>query len=114
MLTRAGFSGRFADQPARRVAIVHAAGSSQSQELRPQDDARSADVRFRLDRRLVQFGALTPFQTRWLEDFPPERLIAGEFMLLDGLGAGFGLAHVSRRDERPPAESRVEAIDAAR
>lgn len=37
---------------------------------------------------LTQRGVLTPFQGRWIELFPPETLRAGDYVLLDGLGAG--------------------------
>lgn len=37
---------------------------------------------------LVQRGVLTPFQGRWLEQAPPESLVADDFVLLEGLGAG--------------------------
>ncbi len=37
---------------------------------------------------LTQRGVLTPFQGRWIENSPPETLRVGEYVLLDGLGAG--------------------------
>jgi hypothetical protein len=36
---------------------------------------------------LVQSHALTTFQARWLEPHPPESLLAGEYVLRDGLSA---------------------------
>lgn len=36
---------------------------------------------------LVQSQALTTFQARWLESHPPESLLAGEYVLRDGLSA---------------------------
>ncbi len=37
---------------------------------------------------LTQLGVLTPFQARWLETEPPEKLVVGDYVLLEGFGAG--------------------------
>lgn len=37
---------------------------------------------------LTQRNVLTPFQSRWLESEPPETLVIGDYIVLDGLGAG--------------------------